>query len=242
MRLRLSLLAVLHTACSLPGIGRAGDDSAYTAAGEACEGLVALVAEASAVDHEFDLLRSNAVCADDAWRITTEASDEDDPPSRVDVATWDIATGAFGAETWALESDRSAWALELSAAVAGIGCAGAGPVVVLFPWWGDTLGEVDVVARGEAYQGAGLYAPGDTVAFHLDTPPGAADAGTMRVCEAFDHGATGTTVLAMAVEGEEERWSGEMERSAALDGKLFLAGGVVTAGGEVVGAAGFAEQ
>ena len=211
----------------------------YAAEYEQCSGLASLVANAASGDDELRLKFPDAICENDNWYLQTDIYDRSDPPDRVTVATWNLLDGSFGASAWGLEGTGTLRAV-VPTAQAGP-CEEISTVWVFFPWWGDVLGQLDVVPRGDAYLGSGYYSV-PAVTFHVDTDHGAADAGTMWVCEPFDDARAFSTLMMPEVEEYEDQWTGEWPRTREGKDTVFVVGGFVSAGGEPIAAAGLSGE
>jgi hypothetical protein len=227
--------AVLVAACARD----LGDDGAKPAS--ECEGLPELVADADSGDTSLDLSFPDADCEDGIWYLVADSDHR--PPERVTAGLWDLEARAFAGTSWDLEPDDSLdeWSLAIPSDEAGSDCASPPSTIFVFlPWEGNTLGNMSFADRGQV-EGVGLYS-GDTFGFHIDAPIGAADEGSLLVCEPGNGSVSHASELASELDGDEETWSADWEGTRVRNGWPVLFAGLLTLDGLPVAAAGMAED
>jgi len=189
-----------------------------------CDGLEALVSGATGATDSFELQFEDASCEGPVWRVSVEVDDDSDPADRIDVATWNLSTGAFGATTWPLESD-SGWVWEGTVPVdASFPCEMSGDTVfVLVPWFGDVIGEMRVLERGP-WLGYGLSSDGPEFSAFVDAPLGSVDEGRIVICEPGNGGLAQEGALFVVDTSDVETWFVEGLRTHSVGGWYAIFG------------------
>lgn len=213
------MLLPLFLAC-FPG----SDDEEKEAGGFApCAGTETALDGVAAYDGELEDAFAFLDCTDDAW--TFSADFYDGVPDAVRGLVWDLASGDFG-ETVDLADNDGSWS---SAVETGASCDDASLAGLVFALYGETLGPVAGIDRGES-NGGGHIGVGDDVAINFMTVS-AADSATLHTCD-LAGGASDT--MEMTDDGEGTSWTAELSRSDGAEFPL-LAGAIAFSGGEAIG-------
>lgn len=215
------MLVSLFLACTSSGDE---DDDAKSGAFTPCDGTEDALDGVATYDAEREFAFAFLDCADGAWTFSVDYYE--DAPDAVRGLVWDLASGDF-AETVDLAATDTSWSAEVDT---GASCDDASLAGLVFAIYGDTLGPVAGIDRGES-NGGGHIGMGGDVSINFLTSS-AADSATLHTCD-LAGGATDTTE--MTDDGDGTSWTAELSRSDEAEFPL-LTGAVAFSGGEAIGA------